>query len=219
MIRLFTAIAIPPEIGQGLLPSQHGIEGARWRPLEAFHITLKFIGDVQEPVAAELDQALAEIAAPAFDLELTRAGHFGEGADIHAVWAGVEDSAPLRRLQKAHESAARSVELKSESRLYTPHVTLAYLKRASVQEVGAWIQAHNLLRSPAFTVDRFGLYSSWQTSEGSGLPAGAGISASARWLARWRSGRAACSRPRRSPRTRFRPTGRASPPCSRVGRA
>ena len=73
MIRLFTAIAIPPEIGQGLLSRQHGIEGARWRPLEAFHITLKFIGDVQEPVAAELDEALAQIAAPAFDLELTRA--------------------------------------------------------------------------------------------------------------------------------------------------
>ena len=167
MIRLFTAIAIPPEIGQGLLSRQHGIEGARWRPLEAFHVTLKFIGDVQEPVAAELDEALGQIDAPAFDLELTRAGHFGEGADIHAVWAGVEDSAPLRRLAKANESAARSVGLKPESRLYTPHVTLAYLKRASVQEVGAWIQANNLLRSPAFPVDRFGLYSSWRTGEGS----------------------------------------------------
>ena len=118
-------------------------------------------------MAAELDEALAQIAAPAFDLELTHAGHFGEGADIHAVWAGVEDSAPLRRLAKANESAARSAGLKPESRLYTPHVTLAYLKRASVAEVGAWIQANNLLRSPAFTVDRFGLYSSWQTSQGS----------------------------------------------------
>ena len=167
MIRLFTAIAVPPDIGQGLLARQHGIEGARWRPLEAFHITLRFIGDVQEPVAADLDEALAQIAAPAFDLELLGAGHFGEGADIHAVWAGVADSAPLRRLQKANESAARAAELKPESRLYTPHVTLAYLKRAAVPEVGAWIQANNLLHSPSFRVDRFGLYSSWQTSEGS----------------------------------------------------
>lgn len=167
MIRLFTAIAVPPEIGEGLLSRQHGIEGARWRPLEAFHITLRFIGDVQEPVAADLDEALAEIGAPAFELELARAGSFGEGADIHAVWAGVEDSAPLRRLQKAHESAARAVGLKPETRVYTPHVTLAYLKRPAVPEVGAWIQTHNLLHSPAFQVDRFGLYSSWQTKEGS----------------------------------------------------
>ena len=167
MIRLFTAIAIPPEIGEGLLSRQHGIEGARWRPLEAFHIPLRFVGDVAEDVAADLDEALAGIAAPAFDLELAGAGHFGEGADIHAVWAGVDESAPLRQLQKSHERAARAADLKPESRLYTPHVTLAYLKRPSIPEVGAWLQANNLLRSPTFRVDRFGLYSSWRTRDGS----------------------------------------------------
>jgi 2'-5' RNA ligase len=167
MIRLFTAVAVPPEIGQGLLSRQHGIEGGRWRPLEAFHITLKFIGDVQEPVAAELDEALAQIEAPAFDLELAGVGHFGEGVEIHAVWAGVGESRDLRQLAKANERAAREVGLKPESRLYTPHVTLAYLKRPSVPEVGAWVQANNLLHSPAFRVDSFGLYSSWRTSEGS----------------------------------------------------
>ena len=167
MIRLFTAIALPPGIGEGLLSRQHGIEGARWRPLEAFHITLRFIGDVPENVADDLDEALMEIEAPAFDLTLAGVGHFGEGADIHAVWAGVEDSAPLRRLQKANESAARAAGLKPETRVYAPHVTLAYLKRPAVPEVGAWIQSHNLLKSPSFHVDRFGLYSSWRTSEGS----------------------------------------------------
>lgn len=167
MIRLFTAIALPPGIGEGLLSRQHGIEGARWRPLEAFHITLRFIGEVPENVADDLDEALMEIEAPAFDLTLAGVGHFGEGADIHAVWAGVEESAPLRRLQKANESAARAAGLKPETRVYAPHVTLAYLKRPAVPEVGAWIQSHNLLKSPSFHVDRFGLYSSWRTSEGS----------------------------------------------------
>lgn len=167
MIRLFTAIALPPGIGEGLLSRQHGIEGARWRPLEAFHITLRFIGEVPENVADDLDEALMKIEAPAFDLTLAGVGHFGEGADIHAVWAGVEESAPLRRLQKANESAARAAGLKPETRVYAPHVTLAYLKRPAVPEVGAWIQSHNLLKSPSFHVDRFGLYSSWRTSEGS----------------------------------------------------
>ncbi|MBU4436286.1 MAG: RNA 2',3'-cyclic phosphodiesterase [Alphaproteobacteria bacterium] len=167
MIRLFTAIAVPAEIAQGLLARQHGIEGARWRPPAAFHITLKFLGDVQEPVATELDEALAAMEAPALDLILAGVGHFGEGAEIHAVWAGVDDNADLRRLAKAHERAAREVGLKPEARLYTPHVTLAYLKRPSVPEVGAWVQANNLLRSPAFRVDRFGLYSSWLGGEGS----------------------------------------------------
>ncbi|CAN5228438.1 RNA 2',3'-cyclic phosphodiesterase [soil metagenome] len=167
MIRLFTAIALPAELGDHLLARQHGIDGARWRPRAAFHVTLKFIGDVQETQAADLDEELRAIAAPAFDLSLDGVGHFGEGVEIHAVWAGVAESPDLRRLAKANEAAARRAGLKPENRLYTPHVTLAYLKRPSVPEVAAWIQANNLLRSPAFRVDRFGLYSSWRTSEGS----------------------------------------------------
>lgn len=167
MIRLFTAIAIPRDLGEDLVPRQYGVDGARWRPVEAFHITLKFIGDVQETQAADLDEELATIAAPAFDLALEGVGHFGEGVEIHAVWAGVAESPDLRRLAKANEAAARRAGLKPETRAYAPHVTLAYLKRPPVPEVAAWIQGHNLLRSPPFRVDRFGLYSSWRTGEGS----------------------------------------------------
>jgi 2'-5' RNA ligase len=167
MIRLFTAIALPAEVGAPLVSRQHGIEGARWRPREAFHVTLKFIGDVQETVAADLDEALQAIASPTLNLELRGVGHFGEGVEIHAVWAGVAENRDLRHLAKANEDAARRAGLKPETRLYTPHVTLAYLKRSPVPEVAAWIQANNLLHSPPFRVDRFGLYSSWRTSEGS----------------------------------------------------
>lgn len=167
MIRLFTAVAIPAEIGEHLVPRQHGVDGARWRPAEAFHITLKFIGDVQETQARDLDEELRAIEAPAFDLSLEGVGHFGEGVEIHAIWAGIAESPDLRRLAKANEAAARRADLKPEARLYTPHVTLAYLKRPAVPQVAAWIQAHNLLRSPPFRVGRFGLYSSWRTSEGS----------------------------------------------------
>ncbi|WP_426010428.1 RNA 2',3'-cyclic phosphodiesterase [Caulobacter sp. DWR2-3-1b2] len=167
MIRLFTAVAIPAEVGDHLLPRRHGIEGARWRPREAFHITLKFMGDVQETQAADLDEELQGVVAPALDLSLDSVGHFGEGAEIHAVWAGVAESPDLRRLAKANEAAARRAGLKPEARLYTPHVTLAYLKRPPVPEVAAWIQANSLLGSPPFRIDRFGLYSSWRTSQGS----------------------------------------------------
>ena len=167
MIRLFTAIAVPRDLAEDLVPRQYGIDGAKWRPVEALHITLRFVGDVPEPDADDLAEELAQIEAPAFDLRLAGAGHFGEGDDIHAVWAGVEESAGLTRLQKANEAAARRAGRPPETRAYRPHVTLAYLKRPPVPEVAAWIQGHNLLRSPPFRVDRFGLYSSWQTKYGS----------------------------------------------------
>lgn len=167
MIRLFAALSIPPEIGRGLLTRQTGIEGARWRPLEALHVTLRFFGDIREDVARDLDAALIGVSGRPFDVELAGAGAFDNGDGIDAVWAGVVETAELRRLAAACESAARRVGLKPETRNYKPHVTLAYLRRPDPGQVAAWIQSNNLLKSPAIAVDRFGLYSSVQTKDGS----------------------------------------------------
>jgi 2'-5' RNA ligase len=167
MIRLFAALQIPPEIAEGLIRRQHGLEGARWRPAEAFHITLRFFGDLREDVAADLDAELAGVAGRKLTLELAGVGAFAEGEDIHAVWAGVEDHPDLRQLAKSCEAAARRAGLAADKRVYRPHVTLAYLRRPGGAAVAQWIQANNLIHSPPFTVGSFGLYSSHQTAEGS----------------------------------------------------
>ena len=167
MIRLFAAVAIPQQIAEGLARRQQGLPGARWRPLDSLHVTLRFFGEVQEPVAADLDDELAKLAGRPFELQLNGVGAFGEGRQVRAVWAGVGDSESLRVLAGRCEAAARRAGLKAEGRAYHPHVTLAYLKRPDPERVAAWVQGHNLLRSPPFPIDRFGLYSSWPTSEGS----------------------------------------------------
>ena len=167
MIRLFAAVAVPPEIGEGLARCQQGLPGARWRPLEALHITLRFFGEIPEPVATDLDAELSQIAGASFDLMLAGVGTFGEGRDLHAVWAGVAESEPLRQLAGRCEAAARHVGLKPEPRAYKPHLTLAYLKRPDPVRVAAWVQGHSLLKSPPFRVGGFGLYSSWLSKEGS----------------------------------------------------
>lgn len=165
MIRLFAALPLPAEIVQALARRQSGIEGAKWRPLDSLHITLRFFGEVREDVARDLDTELAGVRAPPFDIGLSGVGAFGDGPDIHAVWAGVEESAPLRHLARACETAARRVGLKAEGRQYRPHVTLAYLRHADPAEVGRWIQSNNLLKSPPIPVESFGLYSSFLGSE------------------------------------------------------
>lgn len=166
MIRLFAAVAVPEDIGAPLLRRQHGLPGARWRPLEALHITLRFFGDVQERVAEDLDLELSRVTSAPFGLTLDSVGAFGEGPDIHAVWAGVAESAPLRTLAGRCETAARRAKMTADSRGYRPHVTLAYLRRPDPADVATWIEANSLLQSPAFAVDRFGLYSTHQTGEG-----------------------------------------------------
>ncbi len=167
MIRLFSAVALPDEIGEALQRRQQGLPGARWRSLDSLHITLRFFGEIPQNQARDLDAELSAVAGEPFDLSLEGAGAFGEGANVRAIWAGVADSAPLRQLASRCEAAARRAGLKAETRAYKPHVTLAYLRGADPARVGAWIQSHNLLKSPPFRVDSFGLYSSWLSQEGS----------------------------------------------------
>ena len=166
MIRLFAAVAIPEEIADGLARRQTGLEGARWRTAAHLHLTLRVFGEVREDVARDLDSELSTLGGGPFEVVLEGAGAFGEGSDIHAVWAGVAENEPLKRLAKACEGAARRAGLKPERRQFRAHVTLAYLRRTDPDKVAAWIQANNLLKSPPIWVDRFGLYSSFLAGEG-----------------------------------------------------
>jgi 2'-5' RNA ligase len=166
MIRLFAAVPVPADIALALSRRQQGLEGARWRTAEQMHITLRFFGEIREDLARDLDAELSTVGGGPFEITLEGAGAFGEGGDIHAIWAGVAESPGLKRLAKVCETAARRAGLKPDTRHFRPHLTLAYLKRPEPDKVAAWIQANNLLKSPPIIVDRFGLYSSFLASDG-----------------------------------------------------
>ncbi len=106
MIRRFAALPIPGDIGLALARRQTGLEGARWRPLDALHVTLRFFGEIREDVARDLDAELSAVRGPPFEIALSGVGAFGDGPDIHAIWAGVAESEPLRRLARACASRA-----------------------------------------------------------------------------------------------------------------
>lgn len=136
--------------------------------MDALHITLRFVGEIDEAVAADLDAELARVSAPPIDLVLEGVGSFGEGRDFRAVWAGVAENAALRGLAAQCERAALRAGLKPEGRAYRPHATLAYLpRRADVGQVARWIADHALLRSPPFRATWFGLWSSTRHAKGS----------------------------------------------------
>ena len=167
MIRLFAALAIPPEIGAKLQSRQTGIGSARWRPLEALHVTLQFFGGIREDAARDLDEALLELAVAPFEIALEGVGSFSEGDEVSAVWAGVADNTALKRLAAACARAARQAGLKPDPRRYRPHVTLAYLKRADPAQVAGWLEGNARLQSPPIPINSFQLYSSILNPEGS----------------------------------------------------
>jgi 2'-5' RNA ligase len=160
-LRLFAAIALPDEVAQRLLALMKGVPGAKWRPRENLHLTLRFFGELTEPVAEDLDTAIEEAVrgqAP-FELQLKSAGSFG-GADPHALWIGVAENEALKSLAGACEKAARRVKLKPEAHKFTPHVTIAYLSGALLDRVQAFESRLGLFEAPPFDVTSFGLYSS-----------------------------------------------------------
>lgn len=168
MLRLFTALPIPFDVAETLARRQTGLPGARWRSAEQLHVTLEFYGEVDERTADDLAAELSRIPGGPFDLELKGVGAFGDAHRSHAVWAGVEPHERLTVLAGRCRSAAERAGIRMEPRVYRPHVTLAYLKtQTDPARVGAWITNHNLLHSPPIRIDRFGLYSSVLTDDGS----------------------------------------------------
>ena len=163
MIRLFTAIEIPDEVRDLLLDLQSGLPGATWSPFDNMHLTLRFIGDVPEPMVEEIEETLWRIQAEGFSLKLKGVGRFGgEGprAQSRLVFAEIEQSDALTRLQGKIEQALQGLGLEPERRKYHPHVTLARLKDTPITRLGDYLAEHTMFASPAFEVKEFTLFSS-----------------------------------------------------------
>lgn len=160
MLRLFVALDFPDDIRRRLAGLGGGVPGARWTEAENLHLTLRFIGEVPDDLAGDIDAALADVAAPAFELTLDGVGVFGSGRASRVLWAGVERSEPLVHLQAKIESALVRAGLEPEERRFTPHVTLARLKDASQDRIGRFIAERGLFRAGPFPVDHVTLYRS-----------------------------------------------------------
>ena len=98
MIRLFTALSLPDELRPRLAALGSGIDGARWVEPENLHITLRFIGEVSEPVAEDVASALDTVSGPAFDVCLNGAGQFASRGRARAAHGGHATPARLRAL-------------------------------------------------------------------------------------------------------------------------
>lgn len=170
MHRLFIGIRPPEAVCDLLLDTMEGLEGARWQDADHLHITLRFVGEVERPVAEDLATELGRITAPTFPLEIGGVGHFEKstrrGAHPHAIWAGIADSAGLNALRQQVERACVAVGLGREERRFVPHITLARLNTAS-GPVAGWLAAHGTLGSDPWMADALSLYESRLTRHGS----------------------------------------------------
>jgi 2'-5' RNA ligase len=144
----------------------NGLPGARWVPPENFHITLRFVGEVDHDVAEDVHDALARIEAPECDIALNGLDWFGNKWKASNVYARVQKTDALVHLQRKVESAVVRTGLKPESRKFCPHVTLGRLRNTTLDEVAQYVRERHAPEPTRFTADHFVLYSSFLTPKG-----------------------------------------------------
>jgi RNA 2',3'-cyclic 3'-phosphodiesterase len=160
MPRLFTGLEIPPDLGFALSLKRGGLTGARWIDPENYHITLRFIGDVDGQTANEVVDSLDRLSNTlTFPIRLTHLASFG-GDRPRALYAAVEPSEALSRLQASQERMLQKAGLAPEGRKFVPHVTLARLRGTSAPELARFIAESSRFEPLVFTPARFVLYSS-----------------------------------------------------------
>ncbi|MBK1838947.1 RNA 2',3'-cyclic phosphodiesterase [Azospirillum sp. YIM B02556] len=160
MLRLFVALDLTEEVRRRLAGLAGGVPGARWTEPETMHLTLRFIGEVPEDQAMDIDAALAELRAPAFPLTLDGVGVFAGARKARVLWAGVERNEALAHLQAKVESAIVRCGLPVEERKFSPHITLARLKDAPADRIGRFLSDRGLFRAGPIPVDHITLYRS-----------------------------------------------------------
>ncbi|MBB4065260.1 RNA 2',3'-cyclic phosphodiesterase [Gellertiella hungarica] len=165
MPRLFTALEIPRQVALSLSLLRGGLPGARWIDVENYHITLRFIGDVDGRTADEIVDRLDRIDRPEFQISLLGAGSFGSRKP-HAVWAGVSPHPEMTALQAEIERLCQRIGLPPDPRKFSPHVTLARLKASRVDDVVHYLEGRSNFSTAPFTVSRFVLLSSRESVGG-----------------------------------------------------
>lgn len=164
MPRLFTGLEIPAPFAAQLALLRGGLSGARWLEPDLYHLTLRFIGDVDAAIAREVADALDAIERPGFTVTFDGLAAFG-GERPRAVVAVAQAATPLVELQAEHERILRRLGLAPEPRKFVPHVTLARLRGASAFAVADFLESRGGFRG-RFEAARFALFSAREQTGG-----------------------------------------------------
>jgi RNA 2',3'-cyclic 3'-phosphodiesterase len=163
--RLFTGLELPAAVVGQLALQRGGVVGARWLEPEDYHVTLRFIGDIDAGAARDIDEILGDIRRPKAPVRFEGLSWFG-GDKPRAIVAKVKADPALMDLQAEHERLLRRIGVEPETRKYTPHVTLARLRGVRQASVAGYLAERGLLSATSFDAERFVLYSAREGSGG-----------------------------------------------------
>jgi 2'-5' RNA ligase len=165
-MRLFIAIEIPDDLKTKIGRLRLDIPGARWVPAEQIHLTLAFLGEVEEAAVEPLITELARIHLPEFTLNFSGAGCFPDRRRPRVLWVGVEPHSQLVGLAAGVHDAVLACGIPQEERPFSPHITLARFRFPAPGETAAFFDRPEIQKLPSFPVREFILFESRLTQHG-----------------------------------------------------
>jgi 2'-5' RNA ligase len=128
-MRLFMALDIPADIRARLTEYMERARAlaseARWARVEGLHVTLKFIGHVDDAAVEKIKAALSAIKATPFEVKFTGVGFFPNPNAGRVFWTGVDGGNSLPKLASTIDAAMEKLGIARETKHYHPHLTLA----------------------------------------------------------------------------------------------
>jgi RNA 2',3'-cyclic 3'-phosphodiesterase len=138
-MRIFIALDIPSEIRARLTEYMERARTlaaeARWARVEGLHVTLKFVGHVDDAIVEQIKTALRSIKAAPFEVEFTGVGFFPNPNAARVFWAGVDGGDALPRLASTIDAALEKLGFPRETKPYHPHLTLARTSSRPLREL------------------------------------------------------------------------------------
>lgn len=165
MHRLFVAIRPPQPIRDLLIDAMDDSPALRWVGDDNLHLTLRFIGEVERPLADDVAAALGQIRFPGFALRISGVGRF-EQRSGGALWAGIDPRKPVAELAGKVDRACVAAGLEPERRAFHPHVTLARFGRRNAEAARDFERRNADLESEPWAVTRFILLESQLSRHG-----------------------------------------------------
>ena len=166
MPRLFVAVDIPEDVKAPLVCLPRELPQAHWVHPEQLHLTLRFIGEVEQQTMMAIKAALTRVSFPPFLLTLCGVGHFPPRSHPRVLWVGMDPCRALTQLQQEVELALFDAGIPPDERPFSPHLTLARLKDTPPAAVSGFELRHRGLNCAPFEAREFILYSSLLQHQG-----------------------------------------------------
>lgn len=177
-MRSFIAADFPPEtitkIGKITVDLQQELPGGalKWVSTDNMHLTIKFIGEIQKNKIAQVKEIMTDTlkGQPSFKIGIQNLGTYPHINNPRVIWLGITQGAPLVEIHNRLDCALEKLNVRSDRREYSPHLTLARVRRdasrSTVKKISETLSQLKVDSLGIITMSEITLYKSKLSSEG-----------------------------------------------------